>query len=81
MFLWKTEPKFEATFKSVPLHASAMGGPTKAAQTYAQDTVGAAGRLEDAWSLTQAEDALRSLEHFTRAARLAYEVTLGKEND
>ena len=80
MFLWKTEPKSEATFKSVPLHAPAMG-PTKAAQTYAQDIIGAAGRLEDAWSLTQAEDALRSLEHFTRAARLAYEVTLGKEND
>jgi hypothetical protein len=80
MFLWKTEPKFEATFKPVPLHAPAMGCVT-AAQTYAQDIIGAAGRLEDAWGLTQAEDALRSLEHFTRAARLAYEVTLGKEND
>ena len=55
--------------------------PVKSANTYTLDIIEAAERLQDAWSLTQAEDALRSLEHFTRAARQAYELTLGKEDE
>lgn len=76
--LWRT--KVSTPIKFIPLPSSAME-PVKAANTYAADIIKAAERLQDAWSLTQAEDALRSLDHFTRAARIAYEVTLGKENE
>lgn len=77
--LWKTKT-YLLPAAPLPMSPKRME-PAKAASTYGLDIIEAAERLQDAWSPTQAEDALRSLEHFTRAARLAYAVTLGKENE